>query len=97
MMIGLVAVLKIKAGTEEKVVKACIKMAEAVRMHEKECILYEPYMPVDETPKIVFIEKYTGMEAFEEHRRSPHYQEFRLAIEDALEGPPEVTVLKPLG
>jgi len=96
-MISLVAKLKIKPGMEEKAINTCIKMAEAVRMHEKDCLLYEPYIPTDGTPEIVFIEKYTGTEALEEHRKSSHYQTFKQEIVDALEGPPEVTVLKLIG
>jgi quinol monooxygenase YgiN len=94
-MICLVAVLKVKPGQGEKVAEACLKMAEAVRLHEKGCLLYEPYLPVDGAPEIVFIEKYTGLEALEEHRSTPHYRELMLAVQDSLEGPPEVKVLKP--
>ena len=41
-MVGLVAVLKIKPGLEEKVNNAMLKMTEAVLEHEKDCLFYEP-------------------------------------------------------
>jgi quinol monooxygenase YgiN len=96
MMICLVAVLKVKAELQEKVAQASVKMAEAVRLQEKGCLMYEPYIPVDGAAEIVFIEKYTGLEALEEHRRTPHYKEFARSIQDSLEGPPEVKVLNPV-
>jgi quinol monooxygenase YgiN len=95
-MIGLVAVLKIKPGTEKMVAAACLKMADAVHSQEKECLLYEPYLPADDAPEVYFLEKYTGMEALEEHRKTAHYMAFRDAIKDALAEPPTVSILKPV-
>jgi quinol monooxygenase YgiN len=94
-MIALIAVLKIKPGMEEKVAYASMKMAEAVNRHEKDCLLYEAYMPADGSSEVYILEKYTSMEALEEHRRMTHYLEFRETIKDALEAPPQVTLLKP--
>lgn len=96
-MIGLVAVLKIKPGFEEKVVEATIKMAETVRKEEKECLLYDPFVPSDKALEIYILEKYTSEEALEEHRRLPHYLAFRESIKDAVTGPPQVTLLKLIG
>lgn len=96
-MIGLVARLKVKPGYEEAVAESCLKMAQAVRENEPECLLYEPYLPVDNPSQIVFLEKYTGQEALEHHRSTPHYLALVQEIGGALEGPPEVTILKPLG
>ncbi len=95
-MIALVAILSIKPGTEEQAVSACRKMTEAVHKHEKECLLYEPYMPTDGSLKIYFLEKYTGMEALEAHRQSEHYKEFRAAVTGIFAEAPEVTLLNPL-
>ncbi len=95
-MIGLVAVLKTKPGMEEKVARAAIKMAETVRKEEKECLFYDPFVAVDNPSEIYILEKYTGKEALDEHRKLPHYLEFREAIKDALTGPPQVTMLKSL-
>ncbi len=94
-MIALIAVLKIKPGMEEKVAYASMKMAEAVNKNEKDCLLYEAYMPADGSSEVYILEKYTGMEALDEHRKTPHYLEFKDTIKDAVEGPPQVTLLKP--
>ena len=96
-MIGLVAVLKIKPGMEENVAAACLKMAEAVHRHEKECLLYEPFMPLEGIPEVYFLEKYTDMEALDKHRKTEHYLTFKNAITDAITEPPMVTLLKPIG
>lgn len=93
-MIALVAVLKIKPGMEEKVAQASLKMAEAVSKNEKECLLYEPYVPLEDTGELYILEKYTSMEALEKHRHTSHYLEFKEAVKDAVEGPTQVTVLK---
>ena len=95
-MVGLVAVLKIKPGMEEKVNNAMLKMTEAVLEHEKDCLLYEPYVPADGTPEIYVIEKYASLEALEEHRKTAHFLEFRETIWDFLADPPQSTLLKPI-
>ncbi len=96
-MIALVAVLKIKEGMEEKVAYAVLKMAEAVSRHEKDCLFYEPYMPVEGTGEVYILEKYTTAEALELHRQTTHYLEFRDTVKDALKEAPQVKVLKPVG
>ena len=96
-MIGLVAVLGIKPGMEEKVKEAAVKMAENVRKKEKECLLYDPFIAQDKPSELYILEKYTSAEALDEHRKLPHYLEFREAIQDAVTGPPEVTLLDFLG
>ncbi len=82
---------------EEKVAYACLKMAEEVKKHEKECLLYEPYMPAEGASEVYFLEKYTSAEALDEHRRTVHYQALKEALKDALTEPVQATVIKPLG
>ena len=95
-MIALVAVLKIRPGTEKKVASACLTMAEAVNKNEKNCLLYVPYIPIDGTSEVHFIEQYADMEALEKHRKTEHYQQFREKIKDYILEPPVVSLLKPL-
>jgi (4S)-4-hydroxy-5-phosphonooxypentane-2,3-dione isomerase len=96
-MIGLVAVIKIKPGMEEKVAYACLKMAEEVGKHEKECLLYEPFMPADGTAEVYILEKYTSEKALDEHRKTAHYQALKETLKDAVTEPIQATLLKPLG
>ena len=96
-MIGLVAVLRIKPGMEEKVKKAAVKMAETVRKEEKDCLLYDPFIAQDNPSELYILEKYTSIKALDEHRKLPHYLEFRESIKNAVTGPPEVTLLDFLG
>jgi len=95
-MIAIIAKLKIKSGMEEKAAYATLRMADQVNKQEKECLYYEPYMTAEGTGEIFILEKYTGMEALEKHRNSLHYKEFGETLKDALEGPPEVQMLKAL-
>ncbi len=95
-MIALVAVLKAKPGMEGTVKKAIIEMAAEVRRHEKNCLLYEPYMPVDGKAEIHVLEKYTDLEALAEHRKTAHYLRLREQINDALAEPPSSVTLEPL-
>jgi len=60
-MIALVAVLKIKPGTEKEVAAACRTMAAAVNREERDCLLYDPYVPVDGNPEVHFIEQYSNI------------------------------------
>lgn len=96
-MIGLIAKLKVKPGNETAVKEACLKMAKEVQEKEKGCLLYEPYVSVDNPGEIVFMEKYQDMKALEYHRETPYYKELINTIGSALQGPPEILVLKPLG
>ncbi len=95
-MIGLVAVLKVKPGMEEKVAKAAIKMAVNVRKEEKDCLLYDPFTSESNPSEIYILEKYTSVEALDMHRKFPHYLAFREEIKDAVTGPPQITMLKAL-
>jgi len=96
MMIGLVAVLTIKPGMEEKAYEICRQMAEEVNKKEQGCLLYEPYRSRENPSEIFFIEKYSDIEDLEKHRNTEHYLAFREKIKDLLEKPPVVTELDPL-
>ncbi len=95
-MIALVAVLKAKPGMEGTVKKAIIEMTAEVRRHEKKCLLYEPYMPIDEKAEVHVLEKYTDLEALAEHRKTSHYLRLREQINDALVELPCSVTLEPV-
>jgi len=96
-MIGLVAVLKIKPGMEEKAYEACRIMAEQVNKKEPGCLYYEPYKSRENPSEIYFLEKYSTMEDLEKHRQTDHYLEFRAKMKDMLVETPAVTELDLLG
>jgi quinol monooxygenase YgiN len=96
-MIGLVAVFTAKPGLEKEVANACVRIAQQVREHEKDCLMYEPYVSVENPGIIVFMEKYSGTEALENHRQMPYYREIVPQIRAMLQEPPQVIVLHPLG
>lgn len=95
-MIALVAVLKVKPGMEEKVRQAILEMTAEVRRLEKDCLLYEPYIPVDGRAEIYVLEKYADLKALDEHRQTAHYLRLREKISDALIEKPCSVTLEPV-
>lgn len=95
-MIALVAVLRVKPGMEEKVKQAILEMTAEVHKHEKNCLLYEPYMPVDGRAEIHVLEKYIDLKALDEHRKTAHYLRLREKISDALAERPCSVTLEPV-
>jgi quinol monooxygenase YgiN len=96
-MIGLVAIFKVKTGFETQVADACVRIAKKVREHEEECMMYEPYVAVDNPGVVVFMEKYASQEALQNHRQMSYYKEIVPQIREMLHEVPEVIVLNPLG
>jgi quinol monooxygenase YgiN len=70
-------------------------MVEAVHANDEGCVLYALHdIPGDRT-RLVCLEKWSSQEALEAHAARPHVA--ALTDVEALDGPPEVTVLQPLG
>lgn len=95
-MIGLVAVLRIKPGLEEKAYDLCRLMAEEVNKKEPGCLLYEPYKSRSNPKEIFFLEKYYSMQDLEEHRKTKHFLEFREKIKEMLVEAPVANELDPI-
>lgn len=95
-MIGLVAIFKVKEGFETQVADACVRISKKVRDNEKDCLMYEPFVSVNNPGMIIFMEKYSDLKALENHRQMPYYQEIVPQIKTMLQDVPEVIVLNPL-
>lgn len=92
-MLHLVAKLKAVPGKEIFLAEECVKMAEKVRLNEKGCVLYAPYVSLEDSTEIVFIEQYTDQEALDYHRKTTYMKEFKDKITTVLAEPLDVKIL----
>ncbi len=85
-----------KPGKEAEVEALLVQMAEAVREHEPECIVYRPHRSNKEPVVFLFYEQYRSMPAFEFHRTAPHLVEPRSRMKELVARPPEVELFSAL-
>ncbi len=90
MMVVVIASMKAKPGLEKKLVEGCIKMAEAVRENEKDCLLYKPYVNPEDPLDVIMVEKYTDEKALEYHMQTPYYKEGMAKLPELLDAPVDI-------
>jgi len=54
-----------------------VKMAEAVRAHEPDCLVYRPHRSAAEPAVFYFYEQYRSDAAFDFHKSAPHLVDYR--------------------
>jgi quinol monooxygenase YgiN len=86
-MITLIAKLKAKQGKEKLLAEECVKMAAEVREKEEGCLLYVPYVSLEDPSEIVFIEKYVDQIALDYHRQTSHLKALRQVLAEVLAEP----------
>ena len=91
----LVVTQKVLPDRVEEARAALREAIEAVHARDEGCELYALYAVPDDPARLVMLEKWTSQEALQAHARKPHI--VALAGVEALDGPPEVVVLEPLG
>ncbi len=79
-----------KPGKEAEVGALLVQMAEAVRMHEPDCIVYRPHRSSKDPAVFLFYEQYKSMPAFEFHRTAAHLADFRATMKELVAKPTEV-------
>lgn len=95
-VLTVVAKIYPRAGQEEAVQALLVRMAEAVRRHEPECLVYRPHR-ADGAPGIfLFYEQYRSDAAFEFHKTAPHLAAFRSEMRGLLRQPTEVELYRSL-
>lgn len=95
--VTIVARIHPKPGREDEVAALLVQMAEAVRRHEPECLVYRPHRPTgDGAGPFLFYEQYRSMAAFDSHRKAPHLAAFRSQMKDLLARPTEVELYSAL-
>ena len=90
--VTVVARIHPKPGKEDEVAALLVRMAEAVKAGEPECIVYRPHRLAPDRGSAVFLfyEQYRSKAAFEFHRTALHLAEFRARMKDLVLKPAEV-------
>jgi quinol monooxygenase YgiN len=85
-----------RAGREAEVESLLLRMAEAVRRHEPDCLVYRPHRSTTEPAVFCFYEQYRTDEAFEFHRTAPHLADYRAAMQALVARPTEIELYRSL-
>jgi quinol monooxygenase YgiN len=94
--VTVVARIHPRPGREAEVEALLLEMAEAVRAHEPDCLVYRPHRRSAEPVVFLFYEQYRSMAAFESHRTAAHLADFRRRLKDLLAQPTEVEIYSAL-
>lgn len=95
MTVHVFATLQAKPEHEEAVETALKSLVSATR-EEPGSIRYDLFVPMEGELAFYLIESYADEAAFESHRSSEHYLDYRAKVADWLISTPRVTVLHPL-
>jgi quinol monooxygenase YgiN len=79
-----------KVGREDDLAALLVKMVEAVRQAEPDCLVYRPHRAAKEPTVFLFYEQYRSREAFDFHRAAPHLAGYREQMKGLLDKPTEV-------
>lgn len=92
-MIGIVAVLKAREGSETAFEEAFLKMAADVKANEPGNLFYHLTKSRTEPGVYKVLEAYADEAAVEAHRTSDHYKAGGRSLRELVGGPPEVELL----
>ena len=92
-MIGVVATLKAKEGSEAEFERVFLEMAAAVKANEPGNLFYYLTKSRTEPRTYKVLEMYANAEAIEAHRASDHFKTGGRALRDVVDGPPVVEPL----
>ena len=91
-VLTVVAKIYPKAGKEGEVEALLVKMADAVRQAEPDCLVYRPHRAAKDPVAFLFYEQYRSAAAFDFHRTAPHLAAYRAQIKGLVEKPTEVEI-----
>ena len=91
-VLTVVARIYSKAGKEEDVAALLVKMADAVKQAEPDCLIYRPHRAARDPVVFLFYEQYRSPAAFEFHRTAPHLAGYREQMKGLLDKPTEVEI-----
>ncbi|MEA2062898.1 MAG: putative quinol monooxygenase [Gemmatimonadota bacterium] len=86
-----VAVVKAKAGMEEKVRQECLALLAPTRVEEG-CFNYDLHNSTGDKTTFMFHETWAGKQALDKHLATPHLKAFVQKTENMLAAPLEVTM-----
>ncbi len=81
-----------KVGREDDVSALLVKMADAVKQAEPDCLIYRPHRAARDPAVFLFYEQYRSGAAFEFHRTAPHLAGYREQMKGLLDKPTEVEI-----
>ena len=67
-----------RAGQEDAVQALLLKMADAVRRHEPDCLIYRPHRLEGQAPIFLFYEQYRAKADYDAHLESEHIKQWGL-------------------
>ncbi|MEM7294152.1 MAG: putative quinol monooxygenase [Pseudomonadota bacterium] len=88
-MIGVIAKLNVKDGSEAEFEDVFLTLSEAVRANEPGCLLYQ--LCKDDEGNYVVMEMYESEEALAAHGASEHFKAAGAGFKGKMGGPPEIT------
>jgi quinol monooxygenase YgiN len=80
----------------DEVAALLVRMAEAVRRAEPDCLVYRPHRLATEPAVFLFYEQYRSDAAFEFHKTAPHLVDLRAALRPLLARPTEIELYRSL-
>jgi quinol monooxygenase YgiN len=90
-MIGAVAELTVKEGSQAEFEKVAMELEAAVNANEPGVSLYRLFKVQGVSNKYIFMEEYKDAAAVEAHRGFEHFKRLGRALGPFIEGPPVVT------
>ena len=90
-MIGAVAELTVKEGSQAEFEKVALELEAAVNANEDGVLFYKLFKVRDSSPKYIFMEQYKDAAAVEAHRGYEHFKRLGRALGPFLDGAPTVT------
>jgi quinol monooxygenase YgiN len=92
-MIGIVAILKVKDGSQEALEAVFRDLAPQVRAHEPGNKLYSLTRKQGSTTEYVVMEQYDSMADVAAHGKAPHFLAAQPKLGALLDGRPEIIML----
>lgn len=90
-MIGAVAELTVKDGSQADFEKVAKELVAAVNANEPGVLLYKLFKQRESTTVYIFMEQYKDQAAVDAHRAAEHFKRLGRAMGPFLDGAPKVT------
>ncbi|RBY97908.1 antibiotic biosynthesis monooxygenase [Blastococcus sp. TF02-8] len=85
-MFSLVVQMQVRPGRREEFLAGIAANAEASVRHEPGCLRFDVCAVAGDDNRFLLYELYTDAEAFEAHKRAPHFAQWRAVAGEVLEG-----------